>query len=628
MRRLLSSNLAAAAAIALAAFVLAGAAREAGFFERADLALHDSLVRASYETAKPEDRFVIVLESEADLRRWKYPLSDEILADLIARVLEANPAVLAIDKYRDAPVEPGRQRLEQVLRGSDRVYWVRKFGTRPGDDIPAPAVLDSRFVGCNDLVDDRDGNVRRALLYLDDGKQTCYSLGLQMANHVANRKAVAFAFPREDPDHFVLGKARIRALDASDGPYVRADAAGFQIAFPSAARAAFQTVGLSDVLDGKVPAERLRDKVVLFGSGAQSLGDFFNVPSKAAEGYEKVNGVEMHALVASYLLLAASGSAVPIQLAPRGVALALAAVFAFGAGFVACARRRLPMTLAGLALVAFLLGLAAYGLARNGIFTGITAAAVAVSIAFVAGIARSEWLERRERAELMSLFGRHVSPEVAEDLWRRRDEFARHGAIKPRQVVATILFLDIRGFTTVSEKLAPDVIVGWLNRGLTVMIGEIMGHKGVVTRFAGDAIMAIFGAPVPRTNEAEMAADAANAIEAGLGIGPALDRLNAAFEKEGLPRIRVRVGINTGSVTQCSVGARDRMEFTVLGDPTNVASRLESYSMEDRGETARVLVGEETFRLAGERFETTLVGSIALKGKEQPVTLRQVLSKR
>jgi adenylate cyclase len=104
--------------------------------------------------------------------------------------------------------------------------------------------------------------------------------------------------------------------------------------------------------------------------------------------------------------------------------------------------------------------------------------------------------------------------------------------------------------------------------------------------------------------------------------------LNARYDVEGLPHIRVRIGINTGTVMQCSVGAADRAEFTVLGDAVNTASRLESYEMEDRGEAARVIIGEETFRLAGGRYETQLVGSIQLKGKENLVTLRQVSTKR
>jgi len=381
-------------AIAAIAFVIAVAAREAGFFERADLAVHDRLVRSTYQAA-PEDRFVIVLESEADLRRWKYPLSDEIFAQLLARILEADPAAVAIDKYRDVPVEPGTARLAELLRASDRVYWVKKFGSRPSEDVPTPAALDEKFAGCGDLVHDRDGIVRRGLLYVDDAQRVCYSLGYRLASHMARGKGLVFSIPKEDPDRYDLGKSHVRAFDSCDGPYAYADAAGFQVAFPSATRPSIQTIALSDVLDGKVPPERFRGKVVLFGSGAESLGDFFNVPALTAEGYEKVPGVAIHAIFASYLLQAADATAVTMRLAPRGVGLALAAIFAFAAAFVACARRSLPLTVAGFSAIGALLAIATLAMAHQGIFTAPTAAAVALSIAFVAGIVRSEWLERQ-----------------------------------------------------------------------------------------------------------------------------------------------------------------------------------------------------------------------------------------
>ena len=609
------------------AFGIAAIAREAGLFERSDLGVHDRLVRSSYANVADE-RFVLVLESEDDLRRWKHPLSDDVLAELVTRILAAEPAVIAIDKYRDVPVEPGSQRLAELLGRSDRVYWVKKFGSKPSEDVPAPAALDARFTGCGDLVDDRDGMLRRGLLYLDDPQRVCYSLGYQVARHMAAEKKLSFAVSKQDPDRFDLGPAHVRALEGCSGPYSNIDTAGFQVALPSAAGMRFKSVGLSEVLDGKVAPETFRGKAVLFGSTAVSLGDFFNVPSLANEGLEKVTGVSVHAGIASYLLRVAEGTTAPVRLAAQSAGLALAAFFALAAGLLATARRSLRITVAGLVALMALLAAAALVMAKGGVFAGVTTAAVALSLAFVAGIVRSEFLERRERAQLMSLFGRHVSPEVAADLWERRDEFFTHGAVKPRQITATIFFLDIRSFTTVSEKLEPGRVVPWLNGGLTVMIGEIMRHRGVVTRFAGDAIMAIFGSPVPRETEEARALDAANAIDAGLAIGPALDALNAKYEAQGLPKIRVRIGINTGSVTQCSVGAADRTEFTVLGDPTNTASRLESYSMEDGGETARILIGDETFRYAGERYEVRLIGSIPLKGKEIPVTVRQVLSKR
>ena len=625
--KLFRSNLAAGVAIGLVAFALAAIAREAGLFERADLAMHDRLVRAT-AGGNEDDRFVIVLESEADLRHWKFPLADDVFAELITRILDSQPAAVAIDKYRDVPVEPGSQRLAELLRRTDRVFWVKKFGLQPADDVPTPAALDARFAGCGDLVDDRDGMIRRALLYVDDGQRTCYSLGLALARHVAAQKGIALAVSRSDPDRFDLGTGHVRALEPCSGPYANVDTAGFQVALPSAAGFRARMVGLSDVLEGRVPAEAFRGKVVLFGSSAESLRDFFNIPSTAAEGFEKVPGVAVHAGVASYLLRAAEGRAVAVHLAPRSLGLALAALVALGAGGIACARRSLPATIAGIAVLAALLAGGVIALAHQGTYTGVTAPAVALALAFVAGVVRSGWLERIERMQLMSLFGRHVSPEVAADLWRRREEFTTHGAIRPRQIVATMLFLDIRGFTTVSEKLDPGRVVPWLNLGLTAIIGEVTRHRGVVTRFAGDAVMAVFGSPVAHETEAEHARDAADAIDAALAVGPALDRVNAAHAAAGLPPIRVRIGVNTGSVTQCSVGGPDRIEFTVLGDAVNTASRLESFSMEDAGETARVLIGEETFRLAGERYETRLVGEMPLKGKEKPVTLRQVLGKR
>jgi adenylate cyclase len=627
LTRVLSSNLWAGVAIGATAFLVAALAREAGIFERADLALHDRLVRASYPAVE-DDRFVVVLESEEDLRRWKFPLSDDVFAQLITRIMAGEPAAIAIDKYRDVPVEPGSQRLAELLRTSDRVFWVKKLGSRPADDVPAPAALDSRFVGCGDIVDDRDGMVRRALLYLNEEQRDCFALGFQVARHLAAARKLSFASAKGDADRYDLGASHVRALEACSGPYANVDAGGFQSAWPSAGAPRFRTVGMTDVLEGRVPPETFRGKAVLFGSRAESLRDFFNMPSAAGEGLAKVSGVEIHTAIASHLLGVAEGRVLPMQLLPRGFALALAGLFALAAGVVACARRSLPVTLGGFFALALLLALIVALMSQRGIFTGVTTAAAAMSLAFVAGVVRSGWVERRERAQLMSLFGRHVAPEVADDLWRRRDEFFANGAVQPREIVATIFFLDIRGFTTVSEKLDAARVVPWLNRGLTVMIDEIMRHEGVVTRFAGDAVMAIFGSPVPRHTEEARAKDAVNAIDAALAIGPALDRLNAQYVEEGLPKIRVRIGINTGQVTQCSVGASNRTEFTVLGDPTNTASRLESYAMEDAGETVRILIGDETFRCVGERYDVRLVGSIALKGKELPVTVRQVLSRR
>jgi len=620
----------ASALTALAAFAVAAVLREAGSLEKLDLAVHDRLVDAVAPEPAKDPSFLVILEEEPDLARFGFPLSDDTLAQLIERIAAADPVAIGIDKYRDHPVAPGTERLDALLAKSDRLFWVARFGATPNEAVPAPKALPERFASCGDLVDDPDGNVRRALLYLDEGERVCYTMAFQLARHAAAAKQLSAVFAQIGPARVDFGAASLAAIDAGDGPYATIDTAGFQVAAPTAAGVAhIETVRFADVMDGRVPPEKMRGRVVLFGSAAQSLRDFFNVPSAdAPEGTTKITGVQVHALIASYLLRAASGEIAALRLLPWSASLAVTGFFAVVAALIGCARRRpLLVISAGLALLA-LYAAATLSLAAYGRYLSAAAPALAIALAIAIGIARSAWLEHKERTELMLVFSRHVSREIADAVWQQRDKLIHQGVLLPRPLEATVLFLDIRGFTTIFEKLPADKAVPWLNRGLGVMTETLMDHKGVVARFIGDAILACFGAPLPRETERELAQDARNAVQAALAIGPALDRLNSEFSAEGLPSIRVRIGINTGKMTQCSVGTSRRMEFTVLGDTVNVASRLESFDLPDDGSTARVLVGERTLALAGGDFATRSVGELMLKGKSVPVPVHQVLSKR
>lgn len=617
---------AAAAALALAAFGGAALLREAGALQRVDLAVHDRLTRLAF-AAGGEPRIVVVLEHERDLRRWGFPLSDERLALLLERLLAAEPLAIAVDKYRDRSVPPGAERLDALLARSDRVYWVEKFGTVE-TGVPAPAALPSRFAACGDLVDDPDGNARRSLLYLDDGSRVCYSLAFRMAEAAVRGAGGAVRFAEDGSARVAFGRGELHAVDPGQGPYAKVDTGGFQVAVPSAAGLpAFRTVGLSDVLDGRVPAADLRGKLVFFGSAADSLRDFFNIPAPGqGEGYRKITGVEAHALFAAHFARVAAGDAVAMRLAPGAATHALAALMAVAGVLAGFRHRRLRVALAlgSVGAVAYAAGVAA--LALRGVFLAPVAPALAFVLACAGAVVHIGRLERKEKAQLMQIFSRNVSPEIAEALWLRRDEIIDQGVVIPRAILASVFFVDIRGFTTVTERMAPERTVPWLNRGLAVMTETLMEHHGVVARFVGDQILGLFGAPVPRGSEEEIAEDARDAVRCALAIGPALERLNAEFAAEGLPAIRVRIGINSGPMTQCSVGTRSRMEFTVLGDSVNTAARLESYAMDDDGATVRVLVGQRTRELLGDAFRTREVGTLLLKGKDIPVTVHQVLS--
>src|SRR5258706_6674138 len=152
---LAAPDLLAAAAIAIAAFAAAVLLGSTGALERTDLAFDDLLLAWTRPPAAAEG-FFLILEREQDLAKWGFPLSDDTLATLLEKVDAAGPLAIGIDKYRDRPVPPGTERLAATLAKNDRIYWVARFGTHTREAVDAPAALDKRFVGCADLVDDRD----------------------------------------------------------------------------------------------------------------------------------------------------------------------------------------------------------------------------------------------------------------------------------------------------------------------------------------------------------------------------------------------------------------------------------------------------------------------------------------
>jgi adenylate cyclase len=206
----------------------------------------------------------------------------------------------------------------------------------------------------------------------------------------------------------------------------------------------------------------------------------------------------------------------------------------------------------------------------------------------------------------MGIFSRYVAPDIANDVWSRRAEFLEPGG-RPRaqKLIATVLFSDIKGFTAVSEKLEAAALMDWLNSYMEAMAGLVMQHGGVVDKFIGDAVMAVFGVPVARGSEPEIAGDARSAARCALAMRRELGRFNAEWATRGVPAIGIRVGILTGELISGSLGSAERMEYTVIGDTVNTASRLESFKLapgeappaalaEETEGVCRVLVGEST----------------------------------
>jgi len=184
--------------------------------------------------------------------------------------------------------------------------------------------------------------------------------------------------------------------------------------------------------------------------------------------------------------------------------------------------------------------------------------------------------ERSMRNVLMHLYSRHVSKAIAESVWENRDSFLSGGRPLAQKVVVTVLFTDLKGFSTISEKMDPAHLYEWLNGYLGAMTDIVQESGGVLKQFTGDGILVLFGVPVPRVTVAEQSKDAVAAVRCALGMGQRLVEISKAWQEEGLPMVSMRAGIFTGEVAAGSIGSDDRFEYAVIGDAVNTASRLES----------------------------------------------------
>ncbi len=216
-----------------------------------------------------------------------------------------------------------------------------------------------------------------------------------------------------------------------------------------------------------------------------------------------------------------------------------------------------------------------------------------------------------EREKIRSILHKSVSKEIAESL-------VAQGTIElgGEEKDVTVLFSDIRSFTTISESLAPKELVGQLNEYFTGMARAIDEHHGVIDKYIGDAVMALFGAPLGKPE------DPANALRAALAMAQALDALNAERAKKGLPAWKNGIGINTGPVVAGTLGSEERWSYTVIGDAVNVASRLESVT-KDYG--AQIIASARTKELAGAGFRWKPLGSVKVKGKTEALEIFELL---
>jgi adenylate cyclase len=368
-------------------------------------------------------------------------------------------------------------------------------------------------------------------------------------------------------------------------------------------------------LDGKNPAigkEQLENRLVFIGNTALSLGDFGITPVSATERLGRSPNVMMHAYAASTIL---NGNALEYSGRFPGLVLSFLIVVVSAVFFYF-----LPAAQMAVLSSAILFGLSAV-FGRMTYHAGYfvpAAEAISAGILFCITGTISAYIEKEiDRKYLQKLFGVYVSPNIIKLMYEKQERPALGGA----EVNATAFFSDIESFSSFSEEIPPEMLIKTMNEYFETMTGVLLANNGTLDKFIGDAIVAFFGAPHPSHTNAYDACVTAVKMQEALAALRSKWQNNPEFN-EKVRNLKMRIGINTGRFITGNIGCSMRMNYTMVGDTVNLASRLESAAKEYGVYT---VIGEETYTAVRHDFRLRRLDKIRVKGRSAPVDIYQLM---
>ena len=638
--------------------------RAAGLLQGQELNAYDHFIRWRSDPDAKDDRIVIVGMTEDDLVKYGYPLDDAKLAEVLEGIDKFEPCVIGLDLYRNLP-EPRSGELypplEAALKKLESIIVIERVGYF---ELP-PALADGpeERVSANNLEKDYaiDGYYRRMPLAIQrdedgnrlDPSKNSFSLAVTLAYlyaHGVNYAAVPDpdSTPEDPLTLLQLGTTIFPRLTANAGGYVGLGVLDYEYLLDfkgprrfgprestvektddspiGRIRQRIHDYSFGDVIEGRIPSDALRDKIVLVATVMPSIKDSNPTPID-----DNLRGVVQHAIAVNQLLRAALDGEKPMTWWPEWAEIMwIAAATVLGGALGVLFRS--PWKLAP-ALLLLLGGIHETGwlmFLHGGTWLLVVAPALGSFIAATFVTSFVAYIELTERGAMQTIFSRHVSSKVVDELWANRDAFLEGNRLRPSRLTATVLFTDLKGFSTTSEKMDPATLLEWMNRYMDAVARHVDAHDGMVNKFIGDAIMAVFGAPIPSVGEEGIDRDADNAVQCALAMEKTLIALNEQWRIEGLPTTEMRVGIYTGALVAGSLGTTERMEFTVLGDTVNTAARLESAGKEATGpgmpqSPCIILVGQTTFERLHGRYRTIPLGAMTLKGKADKISVHRVI---
>ena len=613
------------------------------------------VLRPREQTARP---VVIVDIDEASLKeigQWPWPRT--VVADLVTRLTALGAAAIGFDAVFPEPDRLSPNLLASTLHDLDDATRERLRNLPSNDAILADAIRKSRVVLGESVSDKASAgpaveasgygvittkgapDARTFLVYyptlvrnLPVLEQAAAGRGIftQVEEHdgiVRRAPVIMHAGNAFVPS---LSLEMLRVGTNSNSPLIRSNQNGIQSVNASRFRLPTDEhgrlwihfnhvdprryVSARDVLQGNVAADRIRGKLVLVGTSAIGLSDNKTTPLDPV-----MPGVEVHAQIIESILTNALLSAPSWAI---GAEIIVALVFGLA---IIIAAPMLPAAILialGAILILGLIGLSWYFFAVHNLLIDFTYPLISSWLIYLVLTFVNYFREQKQRQQIRSAFGFYLSPPLVEQLAKSPDRLVLGG--EERRM--TILFSDVRGFTTISEhyKDDPQGLTQLMNRFLTPLTNAIIDRKGTIDKYIGDAIMAFWNAPLDDADHE------ANACDAALEMLARAEALNIELKREAetnggvyMP-LRIGIGLNSGPCVVGNMGSDFRFNYSVLGDTVNLASRLESRTKDYR---LSMVIGSRTAERAKAKFATMEIDLIQVKGKKQPELVFTVLGR-
>jgi adenylate cyclase len=347
-----------------------------------------------------------------------------------------------------------------------------------------------------------------------------------------------------------------------------------------------------------------KDKVVFIGTTASGLIDVFGTPMSTRES-GSMPGIQLHASMADSIL-----SNRFIRPATGRSLIGTIIIAALSIGMLSAF---LPFATAALASLAILGGWTWFTIAafKTGLWLNLVQPVAVGGLALFFGTAYQYFIEGKEKRKVAKLFGRYVSRDVYSQLMANPEQAELGG--KRREM--TVLFSDIRGFTTVTERGNPEELVRQLNEYFSRMVEIVFRHKGTVDKFVGDMVMALFSAPLDDADHAD------HAVTAAVDMVRELGEMNRAWVEKGMVPLDIGIGVNSGDMIAGNIGSSSIMSYTVIGDNVNLGARLESLNKDYK---TRIIISDATRTRLTRAFDIRPLGDVVVKGKSKAVQIFEV----